>query len=419
MRQHADRNPASCFFGVLVPDEPEFHGPAFSRAGLMFQEGLLGGLDAAGFRPDAVYSIEPVPAIPRSRRLFGKTGQYVTPRGLIVRVLPFINVQPLKWLTAGLSVLTTIVRWSWRHRRKRRAVQCLNLTMPPGLFVWLGARLTRSKAIVWVLDVFEPGILVRDSLFRRIDFALQRWLLPRFDGVMVVSQAIASDFVPGKRVCRNEGGVSPELFDGFDRRRAEREGPFRIVLSGSLEMYNGIALALDALAKLPSGYELVVAGAGSFAGRLREISAGDRRLMSMGFLDFNELLALYASADLLLNLRLTKSLDTKYFFPSKLMELLASGTPVLSTCTGHVREEYGHVLYLLEDETAEALVARVMAIAAMPRAQRLALGARARAFVLSEKSWQRQGERLATYIKNVVFEDPPAAQQAARAPWSR
>ena len=178
----------------------------------MFQEGLLAGLAAAGLPPDAVFVVEPLPAVPRSRRFFGRTGRYTSRQGLPLRLLPFLNIHPLKWLTAGAAAAIAIITWSWRHRARSRVVLCLNLTMPPGLFMLLAARLTGTRPVVAVLDVFKPGALVPDTWFRRLDFALQHWLMPRFDGVMVVSQAIAEDFVPRRRVCLIEGGITPELF---------------------------------------------------------------------------------------------------------------------------------------------------------------------------------------------------------------
>ena len=101
-----------------------------------------------------------------------------------------------------------------------------------------------------------------------------------------------------------------------------------------------------------------------------EAAAHDQRITYLGFLDFRDLLEVYGAADLLLNLRLTRALDTRYFFPSKLMELLASGISVLSTGTGHVQEVDGHVLYLLDEETPHALAARIRTIAALPPEQR-------------------------------------------------
>ena len=76
------------------------------------------------------------------------------------------------------------------------------------------------------------------------------------------------------------------------------------------------------------------------------------------------MLDLYRSADVLINVRLTQTLNTKYFFPSKLMECLASGVPVISTCPGHVAEEFGRLAYLLREETPEALAAAIRRVAA-------------------------------------------------------
>jgi glycosyltransferase involved in cell wall biosynthesis len=343
-----------------------------------------------------------VAAFPRSRRLWVAGRSFTIAGGVPVRLLPFINVHPLKWLTAGIGTFGALLRWSWRHRRRRRVVHCVNLTMPPGLFILLAARLTGARALVSVLDVCRPGVLVPDTLYRRADFALQRWLLPKFDGWMVVSQAIGDDLVPGRTVCRIEGGVAPEPFKQPLVRRND-DGIFRLLLAGGLEPYNGVHLLLEALPHLPPDCQILLAGHGSLVDAVRAAAERDPRVVYHGFLDFDDVLQLYRSADLLLNLRMTRALDTRYFFPSKLMEFLASGVAVLSTCTGHVEEEYGDLVYLLRDETPEALAAAIRAIRTRPPYEREALGRSAREFMLANKTWPKQGEKLIAYIRDVVF----------------
>jgi glycosyltransferase involved in cell wall biosynthesis len=388
--------------GTFVGDGSRFQGPAFNRAGQMFQAELVRGLSEAGLVPSAVYSLEPVPAFPRMPRLVGRVGLLAATSGIRVRLIPFLNVHPLKVLTAGISTLAMLVAWAWRHRGQPRVMCVINLTMPPGVFVWLAARATGSRAVVSVLDVWRPGGIVPDTWKWRLDFAMQRWLLPRFDGHMVVSRAIAEDLIPGRRVCLIEGGVPADRV-GPPPADVRAGPPFRIVLAGTLEPYNGVELIARAMALLPDEYELIIAGAGSRAAYAADLAARDPRVSFRGFLSFEEVVDLYRSADLLLNARLTKAVDTRYFFPSKLMELLASGTPVLSTCTGHVESEYGHVLYLLREETPEALAVRIQEIRAIDPAERERLGLRARDFMLREKTWDRQGERLARYIREDVL----------------
>jgi glycosyltransferase involved in cell wall biosynthesis len=140
---------------------------------------------------------------------------------------------------------------------------------------------------------------------------------------------------------------------------------------------------------------------------VRERARQQTRVTFVGFLPFEEVLALYRTADLLLNARLTKAIDTRYFFPSKLMELLASGTPVLSTCTGQVEAEYGDVLYLLRDETPEGLAARILELFNVGSDVRGEVGARARAFMFREKTWERQAQRLAQYLRQEVLRNVP------------
>lgn len=388
--------------GTLVPDSPSFHGPAFNRAGHLFQANLIKGMMAAGLIATQVIAVEPVPSIPKSHRMIGRHGRVIAAE-LDVRLVSFVNVQPLKAVTAGFGVAFAIVRWAWQHRGRPRLVHLFNMSMPPGAFVWAACRLTRTRVSVSVLDVWKPGTLVPDTWLWRLDFFLQRRLLPRLDGHMVVSQAIAADLLLGRAVCVIEGGFDDSQIAHTTVRAAPLPGgAFRIVLSGTLADFNGVELLLDALDFLPDDVEVIVAGKGPLEREVRRRAALDRRIVFRGFLSFNEVADLYATADLLLNTRITKTIDTRHFFPSKLLELLASGTPVVSTCTGHVETEYGDVLYLLRDETPRGLADLILHIRTLDPDARRALGARARAFVLAEKTWTRQGQRLADYLRGVV-----------------
>jgi hypothetical protein len=107
--------PALAFVGILIPDEAQYRGPAFNRAGQMFQKGLVDGLAVAGLPPDIVFSIEPVASFPRTRRLWIAGGRFAVGAGVPVRLLPFVNVHPFKWLTAGLTTFVALARWSWRE----------------------------------------------------------------------------------------------------------------------------------------------------------------------------------------------------------------------------------------------------------------------------------------------------------------
>lgn len=394
---------ALAFVGTLVPETPEFYGPAFSRAAQMFQGELAHGLARTGIDV-TIYTFEPVAAVPRGRRLLIRPRRMTARSGQPIRLLPYVNVHPLKPLTAGLVAFVTLLLWAWRHRGRPRIIHSINLTLPPGPFVWLAARLSRSRITASLLDVFRPGQLVPDTWRWRADFWQQRKVAPLLDGLMVVARPTADDLAPGRPACVLEGGIAVDRFAHAPRDRRQRRAgdPFRMVLSGTLADFNGVDLVLEAMPHLPPDVELLVAGTGPLLPAVRAYADTDRRVRYVGYLEFHEVLDLYRAADLLLNIRITRRLDTRYFFPSKLMELLASGTPVLSTCTGHVADEYGHVLYLLHDESPAALASRIREIATIPDADRRALGDGAQAFMFAEKTWTRQAERFARFLRREV-----------------
>lgn len=397
--------------GTLVPEGGEFESGFISLAGQRFQRHALRELAAAGVSPELVLSMRPIAAFPKARRLWLSGGRHEA-GGVTVTLLPTVNVQPLKSLLAGAIAALRLLAWCWRRRSEPKLVLSFNLSDPPGLFTWAAARLGRARLVGWVLDLHEPGGLVPDTLRRRLDLAMHRWLIPRLDGLVVVADRIAHDFAPGKRYLRIEAGVDAGPFSTPPPPRDGTADCFDVVLAGSLVAFNGVELALDAFALLPgNGWRLTVAGGGRLEPLVRERATADPRIRYAGVLPFDELVTLYRQSDILLNLRPTIALRTQYYFPSKLLELIASGTPVVSTCTGHVETELAGRLFLLHEETPEALAELLRRLRALDPEARLAVGRAGREHVLTEKTWRAQAVRLEGFLREVAREP---AEQAGR-----
>jgi glycosyltransferase involved in cell wall biosynthesis len=398
---------AIAFVGTVVPDEPTYHTTAFNRAGNNFQYQLVRGLAVEGILDVEIFSARPIPSFPRNstmwvparREHFGD---------LPVQLLPFVNVTPVKQILIGLETLFCLIQWGWRKRRVRhRVVLTYNLTVPPGLFTLLGARLARAKAIVSVNDIFVPGETAPTSALWRLDMALQRWLLPKFDGHLAVSDQIAKDFFPGRRFCRVEGGVDRTFLERTARTSASTGRPsdsFVMVSAGWLNEVNGIPLMLAAFDKLrPSNFRLRIAGSGPLASFVGEAARRDPRIEFLGSLDHARVADLYRTADLLLNVRLTKAVDTRYFFPSKLIEYLASGVPTITTSFAHVEPEFAGLVYILHEESPEALAELVSFVVSRTPQERNALAERAREYATANKTWDVQASKVVKYIRDVVL----------------
>ncbi len=391
------------YVGSMVPDRAPFNAPPFSRSGNNFQTEVVRGLASLGMEPSLVLSFETLPGFPKHPRLW-VSGQRLSEGELpTLRLLGFLNLTPFKQVGLGIATFVRLAAWSLARIGNPRVILACNLSVPPGLFVWLAARLTGARVCASLIDIEIPGVTVPDTLFFRCDFLMHRFLIPRLDGRVVIVDAIRQEFALGQPCLQVEGGVGDDLILRTQlEHRPQPEGPFRMVAVGKLDETNGFDLMLEAMQHLPGdGWSLDIAGSGPLASRIEQAATADPRIRVHGFLDLKGVLALYRRADLILVIRKTKTRNTRYFFPGKLFEALLSAVPVLATNTGHLRAEYGDYLYVLEDETAEGFVCNIQAIQTISLSQRQELGARARAFMIAEKHWQTQCRKLKDYLEGL------------------
>lgn len=398
---------ALVYIGSIVPDEAKYTNLAFSRAGNMCQLSLLKGFISAGFSDIKVLSLRPVVSFPRSRRIVYPAARILLD-SIRLDFLPFINITPIKQLSVGLSALWYMVRAAWLKKSyfQQSVVFTYNISVPPGIFTLLGARLTGSKVVAMIYDICVPGETAPNTFFNRIDFWLHKITLPLFDGLVVITDTIANDFAPSRPYLRIEGGISRELISQYRAIASSSvtdNGCFTIFTAGRLDELNGIHEILGAFSLIKNTtFRLHIAGTGPLETAVKEAAAKDDRITFHGFLAFDELLALYASADVLVNMRLTQRISTRYFFPSKTMEYLASGVPVITTCPGNMATEYGEIAYLLHNETPHALAHLIITVAALPEEQRRERGRVAQCYMAENKTWDAHAERIKRFLEELL-----------------
>jgi glycosyltransferase involved in cell wall biosynthesis len=144
---------------------------------------------------------------------------------------------------------------------------------------------------------------------------------------------------------------------------------------------------------------VTILGAGKFVDAVREAAAKDSRIAYEGLVTHEEVLRAYEDADLLLNLRRTHFETQRYVFPSKVIDCLSTGRPLLSTATGHIESEFGEFVFLLREETPNGLAAKLQEIAGISSELRRERAARARQFILEHKTWEAQARKFHAYLR--------------------
>jgi glycosyltransferase involved in cell wall biosynthesis len=268
-------------------------------------------------------------------------------------------------------------------------------------FLWLAAILGNARLVPLVCDINIPGETAPNTLAQRFDFAQHKFWLPRMDGIVAVTDAMIQDFAPGGPHLIMEGGLAPGILEtsAVQALRQSDSEQLIAVMAGSLDEFNGVRIAVEALRLAPElKIHLIIAGDGPLREYVQGAAQMDDRISYVGFVSHGEVLAMYREADLLLNLRVTRCIRTPYFFPGKLLEYLSSGTAVLSTDCSHVRRVYSGLLYLAPGEDPRDIATELKRIAAVPAADRTSMARKAREWMMAHMTWNQQGERLVEFF---------------------
>lgn len=395
---------ACAFVGLLDTDGRVGENAAYSPAGTQFQECLLESLYGTGVDVTHIYALRPVTSFPRNRRLIFEATDVVMLGSIRTTLLGFVNFGPAKTLTAGLTLFIRLLGWAWREHGRPRAVLLYNVNSPPGIVSVLAGRISGFKVVAIVADLQVPGQgLLPDTSLRRLEFWLQTRTLPLCDGLIVLTRRMAEEFAPVVPFIWMEGALpndliaEPAISDGEEPDNDAGEGCV-FMYAGGLSELKGVRLLLDAFARVRGTHELWITGRGPSAADVERAAKDDPRITYWGFPSEQELRALYQKCDVLINPHSAHHESAHYLFPSKLIEYLGTGKPVISTCsTPEVAEEYGEVLFLADD-SPDALAATIESVAGLTAAEREVAGARGRRYVLGRKSWRIQGHRIATFI---------------------
>ena len=185
---------------------------------------------------------------------------------------------------------------------------------------------------------------------------------------------------------------------------AEEKNSTRICLyAGSLKRIYGIESLVKGFvsANLPNA-ELHVYGNGDYVEDLKTLSKQYSAVQYKGIAPNADIVEAELRATLLVNPRPTNEEYTKYSFPSKNMEYMASGTPVLTTRLPGMPKDHEPYVFFIEDETAEGITAALKEIFSLPQEELHAFGLRAKEFILKEKNNIAQAEKVVLFADELA-----------------
>lgn len=176
---------------------------------------------------------------------------------------------------------------------------------------------------------------------------------------------------------------------------------FNILYSGALNKRNGLEDLIESVTKMtniPKEICLHICGAGELSQYIIEKSATNPQIKFWGQISRDKVLEMQRQASLLINPRKSDEEFAKYSFPSKTMEYMASGTPVLMYRLNTLPIEYEPYLFFVDSSGLEVSIERIMNTTNDKRGE---IGSSARDFILREKNETTQAARLLNFVNNI------------------
>lgn len=151
-------------------------------------------------------------------------------------------------------------------------------------------------------------------------------------------------------------------------------------------------------AKLPD-VQLHIYGPGDYVDEFVELSCKNSQLHYGGVLMNFEMEEKEQEATLLVNPRPTYEEYVKYSFPSKIMEYMASGTPVLTTRLPGIPKEYEPYLMFIDDEDSDGIACALKKVFGHSDEELFAMGCSARDYVLECRNNIVQAQKILDMVQ--------------------
>lgn len=175
-----------------------------------------------------------------------------------------------------------------------------------------------------------------------------------------------------------------------------------IAYTGALNKRYGIVALLDAFSLIKEDdYRLILCGSGDAVEIIEERQVKDHRIKYLGQLNREEALKIQKQSTILINPRSTKEEYTKYSFPSKTLEYMASGTPTLMTRLQCIPEEYYQYLFFIDDETADGIKNKIIEVCSNTSEELKRFGAKASNFILGNKNSSAQAYKIIQFTSQI------------------
>lgn len=326
-------------------------------------------------------------------------------QGIRYRYIPIVEIPILKQLVSIIYSFVYTLYWCLKNIGERKIIICSLMRIYQYPSVYIASRIFGCKQITIACDIpWMTTVQVSSNLTLKMRFAiwLSKKLCTLFDGYIILTEAMNDIINPKNKpsiviegFCdMNMNNVSNNLYNKFDKDV--------VIYAGGLNYKYGIRTLIEAI-KMSNNenIELWLYGTGDMKKELE--LEHDHRIRFWGPKNNKEVVASELKAMILVNPRPTSDEYTKYSFPSKTLEYMASGTYTMTTKLAGIPSEYYEFCGLIPDSDAHGISRAIDAALSLGRENLHKRGLAAKKFVMQHKNNAIQVCKVVSFI-NKMYE---------------
>ena len=224
-----------------------------------------------------------------------------------------------------------------------------------------------------------------------------------YNAYFLLSYAMNDVINPKKKPYIVVEGLSDLSIQNINNIVEEKYPMKTMMYAGGLHREYGIELLIEAFRKLDDdNFELHVFGKGNYEKELIRITEEDHRIKYFGTKPNFEVVNAQLKAHVLVNPRPTNAEFVKYSFPSKVIECMSSGTPLLTTHIPSMPDEYLPFVYLIDDESVNGFFNAIRNVLSLPNNILEKKGYEAKSFILKKKNYMVQSKKFYNFLQDIV-----------------
>lgn len=384
----------------------ERYSRKLSVAPIVFENALLEGLNQ-NLAEVEIHSFPMIETFPLSRELFFGGNIEALPCGYFCRWIRTVNLPFLKQFSRNLDARIMMKRWLKKNKEDGIV---FTYSIPPFLVksVLRYSKKYNVKAVAIIPDLLrdmyineKAGSVFTKLKNRYLSQALK--LQGEYDGYVYLTQAMKDVVAPEKPYIVMEGVA--DISSAEEPDITEKASPHAIMYAGMIHEKYGIINLLDAFEQLKNkDIELWLFGDGTAVPKVLKRSKQNPKIRYFGTVPREEILRFERKATLLVNPRNTEELFTQYSFPSKTIEYMLSGTPLVTTKLSGIPDEYFNYVFAAESNEPTVLADILNKALANTQNELIDFGNRAQLFVKEQKNSCKQAARILEFFKEVKYE---------------